>query len=144
MAKKKPTLTRKAIAASKEFKWFTASAKKWAFRTGVDALFMIQIRPCRPCDMPIELKDSMAVTMWSSNDTEAAIYFNMQQLKGRSKEVIEQTARHEIMHLVTTPLWNEVLRLVGNKGEVYERLHEVHEGLIDRLAYLFGYLVEPN
>ena len=60
----------------------------------------------------------------------------------RSPIVLEQTACHEMLHLILAPTEDALVDMIGKETEVFRRWHDVNERAIDRLAIALCKAVE--
>ena len=56
----------------------------------------------------------------------------------RSPLVLEQTACHEMLHLLFAPEEDALVDLIGKETEVFRRWHDIQERTIDRLAVVLA------
>lgn len=75
---------------------------------------------------------------WPRHYKRATLTFNEEQMDGWSNAEMEEYVLHELVHLVFAPLDDSLKDDVGDDSFVYNRYHNIREGIVDQVA---GYLL---
>lgn len=121
------------------FKQFFTHITQWANILGLTPTHRIIVIPCLKTEMSNHLSDAFACTEWFASDASVIVKFNIDTCKDKSRQFIESVARHELMHILISPIDDEISKVLGDRGQPHNKaLYDAIELVADRLAQYFN------
>lgn len=72
---------------------------------------------------------------WRRHYKKATLSFNGESMDRWTSEEMEEYVLHELVHLIFAPLDDALKEDVGDSSYVYNRYHDLREGIVDQVSH---------